>query len=593
MIKQRSLFILGLMFISSLLFTSCTKEQSPTTGWNYNDPDNGGFQVTPYEEQETGPNLVLIEGGTFVMGRTEQDVHYDWNNQPRRTTVPSFYLDMTEVRNLDYLEYLYWLGRVYSDDNPRIIQKALPDTLVWRSKLAYNEPYVDYYLRHPAYRDYPVVGINWLQARDYCSWRTDRVNEFILVEIGVLDYQETPTSDNHFNTEAYLVPGIQGIGEETEHQLVDISPNGGEFRRARMEDGILLPKYRLPTEAEWEYAALGLIGNTMYERVVERRIYPWNGHITRTDAPGNYGDMVANFKRGRGDYMGVAGNLNDAASVTAPVYAYWPNDYGLYNMAGNVAEWVMDVYRPLSHEDMDDFNSFRGNVYKTYVRDNTGAIADKLYNTIYDYDGILNWLSNEDKTGFFDNLSVTLNADEEKLQADLTAGLEAVKKLNDERKYEEAAEAMTELLEDKLYGNPSESIEIAAEIAKGISDFIIAKPGELRTREVTVQENLERRNYRKANNINYLDGDYASNYNNTNDWSNWRDDEGDGSGKMYDFGMTSMINDQARVYKGGSWKDGPYWLAPGARRFLDERQSTDFIGFRCAMTRVGSPIGNY
>jgi hypothetical protein len=292
--------------------------------------------------------------------------------------------------------------------------------------------------------------------------------------------------------------------------------------------------------------------------------------------------------------MGVAGNLNDAASITAPVYAYWPNDYGLYNMAGNVSEWVMDVYRPLTSEDMDDYNSFRGNVYKTYVRDNTGAIADKLYNTIYDYDGIINWLENEDKTGFFNNLSYDLNADEEKLKADLQSGLDAIKTLNDDRKYEEAAEAMTELLEDKLYGNPSETIQIAAEIAKGISDFIIATPGELRTRDVTIEENLERRNYRKANNINYLDGDFASNYsNNENPWSNWRDDDNKSSSKMYDYSITSMINDQARVYKGGSWKDGAYWMNAGTRRFLDERQSTDYIGFRCAMTRVGSPIGNY
>lgn len=594
MIKRRNIFNLGMLFILALFFTSCGKEQSPTTGWEYNNPKNGGFEVTPYEEQETGPGLVLIEGGTFVKGRTEQDVFFDWNNQPRRTTVPSFYMDMTEVRNIDYLEYLNWLKHVFSDENPRIVQKALPDTLVWRSKLAYNEPYVDYYFRHPAYRDYPVVGVNWLQARDYCSWRTDRVNEYILVEFGVLNYQETPTSDNHFNTDAYMTPGITGIGEESEHQLVDISPNSSGYRRARMEDGILLPKYRLPTESEWEYAALGLIGNTMYERIVERRMYPWNGHITRTDESSNYGDMVANFRRGRGDYMGVAGNLNDAASISAPVYAYWPNDYGLYNMAGNVAEWVMDVYRPLTDEDMDDYNSFRGNVYKTFVRDNTGAIADKLYNTIYDYKGILNWLENEDKTGFFDNLSYELNGDEEKLKADLTTSLEAIIKLNDDRKYEEAAESMTEMLEDKLYGNPSESIQIAAEIAKGISDFIIATPGELRTRNVTIEENLERRNYRKANNINYLDGDFASNYNNNeNSWSDWRDDDNKSSSKMYDYSITSMINDNARVYKGGSWKDGAYWLGPGTRRFLDERQSTDYIGFRCAMTRVGSPIGNY
>ncbi len=591
MIKRKSISFFGVLAVMLMMISCSSNEQSATTGWAYNDPDNGGFEVIPYEEQETGPGLVLIEGGTFVMGRTEQDVMYDWSNQPRRTTVPSFYMDMTEVRNIDYLEYMHWLKRVYNDENPRIIQKALPDSLVWRAKMSFNEPYVDYYLRHPAYRDYPVVGVNWLQARDYCSWRSDRVNEYILVTMGILNHQESPTSDNHFNTDAYMVASIAGIGEESDKQLIDISPNGGGVRRVRMEDGFLLPKYRLPTEAEWEYAALGLIGNTMYERVVERRIYPWNGHITRTDATDNYGDMVANFRRGRGDYMGVAGNLNDAANITAPVYAYWPNDYGLYNMAGNVAEWVMDVYRPLSFEDMEAHNSFRGNVYKTYVRDNTGAIADKLYNTIYDYKGIMEWLNNPN--GFYANLSTGLNDDEEKMKEKLNSGLEKVIKLQEERKYEDAALSFDDLLQNDLYGNPSSTIYIAAEIAKGISDFIIAEPGELRQREVTMEENLSRRNYRKSNNKNYLDGDYASNYNQDNDWNNWQDKSSDGSGKMYDYGKTSMINDKARVYKGGSWKDGAYWLSPGTRRFLDEHQSTSFIGFRCAMTRVGSPIGNY
>ena len=82
-------------------------EKSAITGWNYNDPDNGGFQKYPFEEQETGPNLVLIEGGTFTMGRVEQDFMYDWNNIPRRVTVSSFYMDQTEISNFHWLEYLY------------------------------------------------------------------------------------------------------------------------------------------------------------------------------------------------------------------------------------------------------------------------------------------------------------------------------------------------------------------------------------------------------------------------------------------------------------------------------------------------------
>src|SRR5688572_22516488 len=99
-----------------LLFASCGTETSPITGWNYNDAANGGFEVLPYSEQETGPGLVLVEGGTFTMGRVEQDVNYEWNTVPRRVTVSSFYIDETEIRNLDYLEYLHWLNRIYGVD---------------------------------------------------------------------------------------------------------------------------------------------------------------------------------------------------------------------------------------------------------------------------------------------------------------------------------------------------------------------------------------------------------------------------------------------------------------------------------------------
>src|SRR4051812_19092758 len=98
---------IGLILL--VFMASCKKEQSAVTGWNYNDPKNGGFEVVPYDEQETGPGLVLIEGGTFTMGRTEQEITMDWNNIPRRVTVSSFYIDETEVANIHYLEYLYWL----------------------------------------------------------------------------------------------------------------------------------------------------------------------------------------------------------------------------------------------------------------------------------------------------------------------------------------------------------------------------------------------------------------------------------------------------------------------------------------------------
>jgi gliding motility-associated lipoprotein GldJ len=360
-------------FAIAVLFTSCSSETSQTTGWNYNDPDFGGFEyMGDFYEQETGPGLVLIEGGSFTMGRTEQDITYDWNNIPRTVTVSTFYMDETEVRNVDYREYLYWISRVFID-YPEVYKKALPDTLVWRRRLGYNEPQVEYYFRHPAYAEYPVVGVNWLQASDFCQWRTDRVNEKLLIDMGILLPDPNQQGDQNFNTEAYLAHQYEGaVGQELE----DLDPNK-DFRKVRMEDGILLPKYRLPTEAEWEFAALALVGTSIDERVYERRIYPWNGDGLRNPENADKGRIMANNIRGRGDMMGVAGALNDNADITAPVRSYWPNDFGLYCMAGNVNEWVQDVYRTLSSEDVEEFRPFRGNVFKQLVRDEEGNIAEK------------------------------------------------------------------------------------------------------------------------------------------------------------------------------------------------------------------------
>ena len=97
-----------------VLLASCKggKEKSSATGWNYNDPKMGGFEVAKEKAQKTGPNLVFVEGGAFTMGATEQDVTYEYNNIPRKVTVNSFFMDETEVANVHYREYIYWTERV-------------------------------------------------------------------------------------------------------------------------------------------------------------------------------------------------------------------------------------------------------------------------------------------------------------------------------------------------------------------------------------------------------------------------------------------------------------------------------------------------
>ena len=360
---------------------SCKKaERSSATGYKYNDPEWGGFEKHEFEGQVDGPNLVLVQGGTFMMGQTEQDVAYEWNTIPRRVTVSSFYMDETEVSNIHYKEYLHWVKNTYVS-YPEVWRNALPDTLVWREELAFNEPFVETYFRHPAYDDYPVVGVNWLQANDYAEWRTDRVNNMILVERGILNTNPDEKDSESFNTKAYLAGQYQG---NVRKNLEDLT-NGGE-RAVRFEDGILLPSYRLPTEAEWEYAALALQGNQASEKdelITDRRIYPWNGATARYQRRDKYqGQILANFKRGRGDYMGMAGKLNDNAHIPASVRSFIPNDFGLYHMAGNVSEWVADVYRPLTSTTLrdsenHDLNPYRGGEFKQLILDEDGKPIEK------------------------------------------------------------------------------------------------------------------------------------------------------------------------------------------------------------------------
>jgi sulfatase modifying factor 1 len=539
--KMKVLFTRTAIVLFSLgaVISGCSKKpQSSKTGITYNDKKTGGYERFRKTHPTPGPGLVPIEGGTFVMGGSaDQDVTYDYNNVRRRVTVPSFYMDETEVANQDWLDYLHWISVTYPDDH-ELYYNALPDTLVWRNPLAYNEPYVDNYLRHPAFQDYPVVGVSWDQVQDYCVWRTDRVNENILRETGRMvawndlngngkkgkTATPAPSNKDPFNTDIYLNGQYTGPGIDGKKMITDLSPNAkvttgangkagkAPVRHVRMEDGILKQAYRLPSEAEWEYAALSLIGNTQFENIDDNKVYPWNGLGVRSSKRVTRGLILANFKRGLGDNMGVGGYLNDKADITAPVRDYPPNDFGLYNMAGNVNEWVQDTYRQTSFEEFDDFNPFRGNEFsnKRLADPNKGLYAkDKYGRPIKDP-------------------SVS----------------------NKKQKY-------ADLLAEQQAANANANQPNTA--TSGSSVAANAAPTTAATNPLAG----------KKFNPDYRG--YADSVNTT----------------LY--GTTTLVNDHSKVFKGGSWNDMAFWLNPATRRFMDEDASSSTVGFRCAMTLVGEP----
>ena len=543
----------------TLGFTSCSKKSSSknasrATGWKINDK-KGGFQyASNFKKQETGPGLVLVEGGTFTMGKVEDDPMHDWNNTPTQQHVQSFYMDETEVTNKMYLEYLDYQKRVFppSEDKYRnIYEGAIPDTLVWRNRLGYNETMTNNYLRHPAYGEYPVVGVNWIQAVEFSKWRTDRVNESVLEREGYLkrDSKVTDaTAEANFSTETYIASPTSTFGGDETIVLKGkrnskANGKGGSKNSkgaakepinlyANRTSGLILPEYRLPTEAEWEYAAAADVGQREYNSYKGQKKYPWSGSYTRSGKRQVKGDQLANFKQGRGDYGGIAGWSDDGADITNKVKAYPPNDFGLYDMAGNVAEWVQDVYRPIVDDEGNDFNYFRGNVY---TKNKIGE------------DGKVELVTGE--TQKFDTM-------------------------------------------------PNGKV-----IARNF-------PGEIAQVPVDEKETYLRQNFDKSDERNYRDGDKQSSR-----YFDFGGDDSENGGeklsadkRMYDSPVhnvttdsignmirkfdksnkrTTLINDDVRVYKGGSWRDRAYWLDPAQRRYFPQDMATDYIGFRCAMSRVG------
>jgi len=312
------------------------------------------------------PGMVYIPPGTFHMGPSDEDMNYAFTARNKQVSISGFWMDATEITNNEYRQFTNWVrdsiaatlmqygkdvdgrfaidwkkastikwgdkatiekinqmivepdNRVFgkkeidpnklvyhsetfdlrgaamqgSEGKPRgqfIVKKDIkvyPDTLVWIRDFsyAYNEPMTKRYYSHPAFGNYPVVGVNWNQASAFCVWRTQYLNAYL--------------EGKHMATES---------------------------------------DFRLPTEAEWEYAARGGRSQSMY---------PWGNYYLRNKK----GCLLANFKPGRGNYP------EDGGFYTVRADAYWPNDFGLYCMAGNVAEWTSSFYYEGSYNFQHDMN---------------------------------------------------------------------------------------------------------------------------------------------------------------------------------------------------------------------------------------------
>ena len=539
------------ILVMAVVFSACQSRELNTktsfqTGWKTFDNKTVRFEAYQTITSPIPTGMLPISGGTFTIGQMDEFITAPRNNQRRSLTVSPFYMDKYEVTNIAWREYVQWMEYVFGKVNPELAKATLPDTTVWRDEMAYNDPMVENYFRHPAYSFYPVVGVSWDQAMAYCQWRTDRVNELALVSGKYMEQLPYAYLNPNFcfteedidnfllnNTkhpeykaykkQAVKVPlemavanGYKGDAQEdgmmtmyqlpyewvrdqfvfnTEKYLYDkqYQPTMGsakrlnaygEPRKVNTTDGILVTGYRLPTEAEWEYAAFAPVAKSDDGLPIEGKIYPWSGFHPRDLGKVQKGQMAANFIRGRGDLMGVAGAANDGYVYTAPVDAYAPNDFGLYNMAGNVNEWVLDVYRETTFEETNEYNPYRGNIYTklqcnaegTPVKTAVGALA-------------VEFKGEDDKRNFRDGDAGSTFATDYPLD---TTGL---------------------------------TIEQMENVKFDPSDVLVPR-----------------------------------------------------------------INNNSRVYKGGSWNDRIYWLNPTTRRYMDQSESSKTVGFRCAMSMLGQQL---